>query len=222
MPPTPWSRKRRWLAVALALPALAFGCLVVAALQIGPSVAAYVSSDLTTLPDAEVGLVLGCSPKVEGGRKNLFFTTRIDAAVQLYRSGKVSHLIVSGDNGSADYDEPSAMKAELVARGVPERHITRDFAGFRTLDSVLRAQQVFGVQRLIVISQQFHAERAVYVARAHGLHAFGFAAADVGGTGGAIVRLREVLSRLVATLDVHVLNTQPRFSGPAQDLASSS
>jgi SanA protein len=200
----------------------AAGLWVFAALQIGPSVAPYVTSDLAALPDTRVALVLGCSPWVESGRKNLFFTTRIDAAAQLYRSGKVSHIIVSGDNGTPDYDEPSAMKSELVLRGVPERKITRDFAGFRTLDSVLRADQVFGVKELIVVSQRFHVERAVYLARAHGLTAFGFAAPDVGGHGGRLVRLREMFSRLIATLDVHVFDTTPRFGGPPQDLESSS
>jgi SanA protein len=191
------------------------------ALRIGPSVAPFVSEELASLPDAQVGLVLGCSPRVEG-RDNAFFVARIVAAAELFHSGKVRHLLVSGDNGSPHYDEPSAMKAALVEMGVPAEHITRDFAGFRTLDSVLRARKVFGVQQVIVVSQRFHAERAVYLARAHGLNAFAYSARDVSGARGDWVRLREVFSRLMAALDVHVLGTEPRFLGPAVSLETSS
>jgi SanA protein len=180
-----------------------------------------VSEELEPLPAFDVGLVLGCSPRVQG-RDNAFFVARITAAAELFHAGKVRHLIVSGDNGSPNYDEPSAMKAALVSKGVPAQAITRDFAGFRTLDSVLRAHKVFGVQRLIVVSQRFHAERAVYLARAHGLNAFGFSAPDVNGARGDLIRVREIFSRLVAALDVHVLGTEPRFLGPQLSLETSS
>jgi SanA protein len=159
-------------------------------------------------------LVLGCSPTLPDGRRNLFFETRMRAASELYRAGKVKAIIVSGDNGRADYDEPTAMAEALVARGIPRAAITRDFAGFRTLDSMIRAKEVFGLRSVTVVSQRFHVERAIYIGRAHGLDAIGFAAADVGGPAGMRVRVREIASRLVAVLDVHVFGTRPRHTGP--------
>jgi len=172
-------------------------------------------TSVTELPAAPVGLVLGCSEFLPDGRRNLYFQRRIDAAAELFRSGKVRALLVSGDNHRADYDEPTSMKAALVRAGVPQQFVACDFAGFRTLDSVLRAQRVFGQDRLLVVSQRFHAERAVFIARQHGIEAFGFDAAAVGGAAGLKTRLRETLARVAAVLDVAVLDTRPKFHGPA-------
>ncbi len=138
------------------------------------------------------------------------------AAAELYHSGKVSHLLLSGDNSRPSYDEPSAMKRALEARGVPSSQLVLDYAGFRTLDSVLRAKQVFGLTRLIVVSQHFHNVRAVYLARAHGVQAYGYDAAEVSGLGGAWTKLREVASRVFAVLVVRVLGTEPRYAGPRE------
>ncbi len=208
------SPKSRVIRIALLLGAVALGWLGLEAARIGPRAAAFVSDDLAGVPATDVGLVLGTSPSLGAGRPNAFFSARIAAAAQLFRAGKVRHLLVSGDNGSQGYDEPSAMRRALVRAGVPEAAITRDFAGFRTLDSMLRAKEVFGLRRVTVVSQRFHVERAVFLARAHGLEAYGFAARDVGGPEGRRVRAREVLSRLAAVLDVRVLHSRPRFTGP--------
>lgn len=189
-------------------------------LRVKAASAPFVRRTVESLPATGVGVVLGCRPELADGRPNLFFVTRIRAAVELYRSGKVTHLIASGDNGHAGYDEPTRMKQALMEAGVPASHISRDFAGFRTLDSVLRARDVFGVHRLTFISQRFHVERAVYLARANGIDAYALAASDVGGAGGALVQLRELFSRAVALLDVNVFHTRPRFAGPPLDLSS--
>lgn len=196
---------------------LAFGAwLAVEALRIDSRVAPFVSGDRARLPVTNVALVLGCSKQLADGRKNLFFERRMAAAAELYRTGQVGYLLVSGDNSRPDYDEPSDMRAALVAAGVPASRIVRDYAGFRTLDSVVRAKQVFGLSELIVVSQRFHNERAVYLARAHGIHAYGYDARDVGGAEGLRVKLREVASRLAAVLDVRVLHSTPRFAGPRE------
>lgn len=189
--------------------------VVIKAALIGWQVEELVSARLEHVPTAEVGVVLGCSPRTPDGRANLFFSARMRAASDLFRAGKVKRLIVSGDNGSATYDEPTAMRDALVELGVPAANIERDFAGFRTLDSMVRAKEVFGVRRTVVVSQAFHAERAVFLARAYGVEAYGYAAADVGGTEGLKVRAREVLSRIAAVLDVYVLHTRPRFGQKA-------
>jgi SanA protein len=176
----------------------------------------FVRATPSELPRSPVGLVLGCAERMPDGRQNQFFVARMAAAAQLYRSGKVSFLLLSGDNSRPDYDEPSDMKRALERLGVPSARLVLDHAGFRTLDSVVRARQVFGVQKLIVVSQHFHNLRAVYLARAHGIEAYGFDAEEVGGVGGAWPKMREVASRLFAVLDVHVLRTEPRFLGPRE------
>ena len=183
---------------------------------VGRSAAPFLSERPSELPRVDVALVLGCAKQLADGRRNLFFSARMAAAAELYRAGKVSYLLVSGDNSRPDYNEPSDMRAALVAAGVPASRIVLDHAGFRTLDSVLRAKDVFGVSRMIVVSQRFHNERAVYLARAHGMDAYGFNARDVGGLEGTRVRARELVSRMAAVLDVEVLHTRPRFPGPPE------
>lgn len=194
------------------------GCagLLLATHRIEQRVAGFVSSQAESLPHVRVGLVLGCSERMSDGRPNLFFVRRMAAAAALYQAGKVDYLLVSGDNSRPGYDEPSDMRRALVVAGVPAQHIVLDYAGFRTLDSVLRAKEVFGLTRFTVVSQRFHDVRAVYLAREHGIEAYGFAAADVGGAEGVRVRLRELFSRAFAILDVSVLGSRPRFSGPRE------
>ena len=132
-----------------------------------------------------MGLVLGCSTNLADGRPNPYFVHRIEAATALYAEGVVAYLLVSGDNGTRDYDEPTMIKAALVERGVPAHRIVLDYAGFRTLDSVIRAREVFGIDDFVVVSQRFHCERAVLLARRLGMHATGYAASDVPGIEGA-------------------------------------
>lgn len=159
-----------------------------------------------------VGLVLGTSPKLVNGRKNLFFQYRIDAAVKLFRSGKIDYLLVSGDNGSRYYDEPTAIKKALMEKGIPEDRIYLDYAGFRTLDSVVRAKEIFGQCSFTVISQQFHNERAIFLARFKGIEAIGFNARDVKGRNGLKVKIREVLARAKVFVDI-IFQVEPKFLG---------
>jgi SanA protein len=165
------------------------------------------------LPVSRVGLLLGTSPRTRRGTESEFFRHRIDAAVQLFLLGRIEYILASGDNSSRYYNEPIYMQNELVRRGVPEDRIVLDYAGFSTLDSVIRANKVFGQDRVIVISQRFHNERAVYIADSAGIEAYGFNAEAVGGYAGASVLAREVLARVKAILDVHILKRQPRFLG---------
>lgn len=165
------------------------------------------------VPEAPVAVVLGAAPRLADGRVNLFFRPRLEAAARLFKAGKVKALIVSGDNGSKNYDEPTEMKRVLIELGVPEGKIVCDFAGFRTLDSMVRAKEVFGQSRFIVVSQRFHNERAVYLARASGIEAWGLNAKDVPVALSLKTFLREKLACVKAVLDVNVLHTQPRFLG---------
>ncbi len=169
--------------------------------------------DAKTVPEAPVAVVLGTSARLADGRANLFFLPRMEAAAALFKAGKVKALIVSGDNGTQGYDEPTEMKRVLVQMGVPESQILCDYAGFRTLDSVVRAKEVFGQQRVIFVSQRFHNARAIYLARAFGIEAWGLNAADVPVALSVKTFLREKLACVKAVLDVNLLGTQPKFLG---------
>lgn len=190
--------------------------LVLATRHVSAGAAPFVQSRVTDLPKVHVGLVLGCSQRTRDGRRNLFFKRRIEAAVELFRADRVQYLLLSGDNSRTDYDEPSDMRRALIEAGIPPSRLLLDRAGFRTLDSVVRAKEVFGLRQVIVVSQHFHNERAVYLARARGLDAFGFDARDVSGREGLWMEVREAFSRLCAILDVRVLHTRPRFLGPRE------
>lgn len=159
-----------------------------------------------------VALVLGTSPTA-GRWKNAFFEGRMNTAAQLWREGKVRHLLVSGDNSRREYDEPTAMRDALAARGVPVSAITLDYAGFRTLDSVVRARKVFGVRKLVVVTDDWHQPRALFLARAAGLDAVGVSSEDVPWRISVRTRVREWASRVKAVADVYLLGTQPKFLG---------
>jgi len=165
------------------------------------------------VPETPVAVVLGASPRLADGRPNLFFLARMEAAAALFKAGRVKALIVSGDNGTRGYDEPTEMKTALVRLGVPHQRVVCDFAGFRTLDSAVRAKEVFGQDRVVFVSQRFHNERAIYLARSAGMDAHGFNARDVPVAAAPRTFLREKLASVKAVLDVTVLKTRPRFLG---------
>ncbi len=160
----------------------------------------------------KVGMVLGTSKFLSNGRENLYFTYRIQATAKLYHSGKIDFVLVSGDNGSKYYDEPTQFKKALIEQGIPEEVIYLDYAGFRTLDSVVRAKKVFGQSSVTIISQKFHNERAIYLAEKNGITAIGFNAQDVTAKYGFKTRFREYLARTKAFIDV-LLGVDPKFLG---------
>ena len=120
--------------------------------------------------------------------------------------------MVSGDNGKNNYDEPTDFKNELIKKGIPEDKIFLDYAGFRTLDSVVRAKEVFGQFSLTIVSQKFHNERAIYHAEKHGISAVGFNAKDLSRRYRHKTRLREYFARTKAVLDV-MFRVKPKFLG---------
>ncbi len=173
-----------------------------------------IHASLDTVPVRKTGLVLGTSPRLKGGWENHYFSHRIAAAAALYKAGKVSYLLVSGDNRRTDYDEPSEMRAALIAQGVPEHAVFCDYAGFTTLDSVIRANKVFQENDFIIISQEFHNQRALYLAQAYGIDAIAFNARDVSLRVGIKTMVREQLARIRAVWDATVFRRQPTFLGP--------
>lgn len=134
--------------------------------------------DVAFIPFKKVGVVLGTSKNSSSGPENLFFNYRIQAAVKLYNAGKVEYILVSGDNRHKNYNEPLLMRIDLIKSGIPKEKIIMDFAGFRTLDSVIRANKVFGLNDFTIISQKFHNERALFIARRKGINAIAFNAQD--------------------------------------------
>ncbi|OOE88153.1 SanA/YdcF family protein [Salinivibrio sharmensis] len=170
------------------------------------------------LPAQQVGLVLGTS-KYIGKTPNPYYTHRIDAAESLYQAGKIEHLLLSGDNAHRSYNEPWTMKRDLRQAGIPEDRIHLDYAGFRTLDSVVRAKTVFSLVRYTVISQQFHCERALFLADVNNIDAICYAVPSPQGWAGIKIRAREVLARTKAVLDSFILNVKPKFTGPKEPIS---
>lgn len=168
-------------------------------------------TECDTVPHKRAALVLGCGKYVQG-RPNLYYRYRIDAAAELWEAGKIDAIVVSGDNCRKGYDEPTSMKADLIERGVPAEYITIDYAGFRTLDSVVRAGAVFGLEDYIVVSQRFHCQRAIFLGQHHGQSVIGYCAGDVYGAAGFKMRLRESLARAKAVSDV-LFKKSPKYLG---------
>ena len=169
--------------------------------------------NIAELPHNKVGMVLGCVRYLGGKYENRFFRGRIDAASALYQAGKIDYILVSGDNHRKDYDETTDMKQALIDLGIPAEKITCDYAGFTTLDSVVRAKEVFGQSSITVISQRFHNIRAIYLAQAAGIDAVGFNAAEVRFKWALKTYLRESASRVKAVWDVHIARRHPKFLG---------
>lgn len=165
------------------------------------------------IPYNRVAVVLGTSKYLVGGGLNGYFQNRIDATASLYLSGKVSAIIVSGDNATLSYNEPREMRRELIKRGIPAKDIYSDYAGFRTLDSILRAHGVFGQNRFTVVSQRFQNERAIYLAKHHNIDVIGLNAVDVDLYTGFKTRVREYFARLWCLFDIYLWEREPKFMG---------
>lgn len=169
-------------------------------------------SDVKTVEHNKVGLVLGTSKYISNGSINLYFCYRIQATVELFKNAKIDFVLVSGDNSHKSYNEPIDFKEELIKNGITEDKIFLDYAGFRTLDSMVRAKAIFGLDSVTVISQRFHNERAIFLAESHKLHAIGFNAKNVTASYGFKTSLREYLARTKAIFDV-LIGVKPKFYG---------
>lgn len=168
--------------------------------------------DLATVPERPAALVLGTAKFISGGRENVHYRYRINAAAELFRAGKVQRIIVSGNGSEAHYNEPLRMQEDLIKLGVPADRIIRDDAGLRTLDSVVRAATVFGEPDCIVVSQPSHNERAIFLDRALGGEMIAWNARKVPFTVDPRTAVRERLARILAVLDVTVLDNHHEVS----------
>ncbi|QIL84621.1 DUF218 domain-containing protein [Vibrio sp. HDW18] len=174
-------------------------------------------NDTQSAPSFQVAVVLGTS-KYIGRTLNEYYVHRIDAAIELYQQGKVSNFLLSGDNAHRSYNEPWTMKRDLLRAGIPNEHISLDYAGFRTLDSIVRAKAIFDTDNFLIITQRFHCERALFIAHFQNIQASCLAVPGPSSHSGFKVRLREVFARAYAVFDLFVLNTQPKFLGPKEPI----
>lgn len=172
----------------------------------------YMYDTTERIPKNRVGLLLGTIKHTANGHINSYYKHRLEAAVKLFKAGKIEFILISGDNGIKTYDEPTTFKNDLIANGVPENKIFLDYAGFRTLDSVVRAKEIFGQDSITIISQQFHNERAIYLAKNYNINAIGFNAKDSYNHHRSKTRFREYFARAKASIDV-VFNVEPKFLG---------
>ena len=170
-------------------------------------------TDVKKLPKTKVGIVLGTSRLLRNGTENLYFSYRIAAAKKLFDSKKISYLILSGDNRVNEYNEPKDMHDALVAKGIPDSCLIMDYAGLRTFDSMVRCKEIFGQDSVIIISQEFHNIRALYIGNKIGLTAFGFNAEKVTTQESTKIKIREFFSRTKCILDLYILKTKPKHLG---------
>ncbi|WP_241780936.1 SanA/YdcF family protein [Cochleicola gelatinilyticus] len=169
-------------------------------------------NDIDSIPENKVGVLLGTGKYLKSGTISKYYTHRIEAAVALFKAGKIKVILVSGDHGVAGYNEPQYFKEDLMRLGIPENKIVLDYAGFRTLDSVVRAKKVFGLKKYTIISQKWHNQRAIYLAKNYGLEVIGYNSKDVNGVFPLTINSREYAARTKAILDI-LFHKKPKFLG---------
>jgi len=207
-------RLKKWL--------IMFGSLLLAGvcvflgiqLLVTQTAKSYILKDVEDLPESDAVMVLGAFV-FKSGRPSDLLADRLDYGFEVYSAGKAKKIIVSGDHGQHDYDEVNSMKDYLMEKGVPREDIFLDHAGFNTYDSMYRAKAVFGVETLLVSTQEFHIDRAVYIARSMGIDAYGYPCDDKPKYYPMTqLKLRESLARVKAVLDT-ATSRKPKYLGEA-------
>jgi SanA protein len=209
---------RRFLRISIYIGLFFFTLLIASNIWVVTSTKDKIYFDRKSLPSNDVALVLGTSHKTVAGKPNPFFEKRIETAHELFVEGKVKHFIVSGDNRSIYYNEPLRMQMALIKKGVPSSAITLDYAGLRTLDSIIRCKEIFGQDKITVITQSFHSYRAVFISNYYDINAVAMVAAEPDFDETPGVRIREYFARSKAIMDLYLLGTTPRFMGQKEDL----
>ncbi len=175
------------------------------------STSKYLFDSINDIPYNHTALVLGTTPFIRNGGTNPYFSKRMEAAATLYHNKKVSYLIVSGDNRTRYYNEPEQMRRALTELGVPYSAIIMDYAGLRTYDSVVRARDVFGIDSITIVSQKFHNQRAVFIARQKGMTAQAYNAHDVSYSSRDRTRFREWFAKAIVFWDL-LINKKPKYT----------
>jgi vancomycin permeability regulator SanA len=213
-----WSRRLRWR--ERATQRRAFQLLSAAALAVlVPTAVVWFQGDprlrtVADAPAAPVVMVFGAG--LDGGKPSPYLQHRLDAALALYREGRVRAVLVTGDNSRVSYDEPDAMRDYLVQHGVPADHVVRDYAGFNTWDSCSRARRIFGVTRAVLVNQGYAIRRAVALCQAAGIDSYGIGVDephDVTWQAGVV---REIASMDKAVLLDELFHPDPHLLGPRE------
>ena len=182
----------------------------------------YLRTDLAEVPAKPIAIVFGAGIW-EDGTPTPMLADRVQAAIDLYKAGRVGKLLMTGDNSSPDYNEVKVMQEYAEKQGVPANDITLDYAGFSTYESCYRAKEVFGITQAVLVTQNFHLPRAVYTCRQLGVEAIGLGTPDWGKfRGDTMVRysFREFLAVLKALWEVRVTRPKPTFLGPFEGIKS--
>jgi SanA protein len=209
----------RWLKrLTIIFLTIFFSVLVGCNIWVVKSTEKEVYFDLDKLPNHRIALVLGTSHRTMSGTANPFFEKRIEMAAKLYSLGKIDHFILSGDNRTIYYNEPITMRKALIKKGVPASAITLDFAGFRTLDSVVRSKEIFGQDKITIITQPFHSYRALFISHYYKIDAVAMVAGEPDYDYSVKVRIREYFARTKAVLDLYIFKTEPKFMGEKEEL----
>ncbi|MDP2212137.1 MAG: ElyC/SanA/YdcF family protein [Candidatus Aquicultor sp.] len=199
-----------WSAAVLILVAVAI--VAVSNLMIIRVGEAHVTASAEDASKSQVAIVLGA--KVFGDNVlSHVLADRLDTGIDLYRSGKVGKLLLTGDHGQSRYDEVNAMRKYALSKGIPAEDIFMDHAGFDTYDSMYRARDIFEIQSAVVVTQRFHLARSVYIARALGIDATGASADKRVYMKGRLFEIREALARVKAFFELHITRPKPRFLG---------
>ncbi|MBO4741908.1 MAG: YdcF family protein [Bacteroidales bacterium] len=206
-----WSRYKK--VIVFTIVSLAFVSVVatvVANILVNNAAKGRCYSSVDDIPYRRVGVILGTSRFTRRGTENFYFKYRIQACANLYHNGKISYILVSGDNGHKSYNEPADMRKALIAEGVPDSVIVLDYAGFSTYDSMVRTKKIFGQDSVTVISQNWHNKRALFIAKNYGIDAVGFNANDVAFS--LTTTIREWLARTKMVIDL-LFQKEPHFLG---------
>lgn len=194
-----------WLAVMI------FLFVIITNLWVVQSTKAFIF-DVSNIAYNDVALVLGTSKRTSDGSLNRFFQERMNTVAKLFQRNRVKHILVSGDNRSKYYNEPRDMLKALGDLHIPDSVVSLDYAGLRTLDSVVRCREVFGQNKVTIVTQEFHCYRSLFIAHYLGMEAIAVSADD-GGPVGNMLALREVLARTYAVLDLYVFQKEPQYLG---------
>ena len=167
-----------------------------------------VIDNLSQITEKKVILLLGTNKRTKSGSNNIYYYARIEAVANLYKAGKIKRIIISGDNRRKDYNEPRDMYRDLIRSGVPKKIIFLDYAGFRTLDSIVRLKNEYHVNDVVIVSQQFHVERALFLSWFYNVNAKAFTAK---GDMTKEMFKRELLAKPKVLMDLFLFNMQPKF-----------
>lgn len=177
-------------------------------------------TDIADVPEKPVAIVFGAGVWADGTPTPML-ADRIQGAIDLYKLGRVEKILMTGDNGTPEYNEVVAMQLYAINQGVPSNDIRLDYAGFSTYESCYRAREIFGIETAVLITQQYHLPRAVYICNRLGIDAIGFGTPDWGKFRDDSMRFytrRELLAVVKAVVQVHILRPKPTFLGPFEGM----